>query len=399
MTFTSRTMAYAGGSALALAAVILVTVLRDKPAAGAADNSPTYSPRATSTRPSATAPVRRGRRYFQEPTDAVWKRTAATLSPEQARKMLDQDKLEITNLDLRAERAWNIINQLCRNGHSREAWNLIETAPGAVRENGLGGFFRDADLPAAELISMMITLENRERSSAYYNYWNRFTPEEFAKLDLSRFPMRNAIESDALRRSMEEMLGDVFNPNNPDASKWVRHDLIDKALQQANQGTMDYNSISGLLEKDPSKDGFTYWEVLKGATPEIRANELLGTRNFDGTDSKVIRAMTIQDPARTMELTLTPGSHEANYIHIAMRQWLEKDFGNAQAWVDQHYANFTPDQQERTAVAFVRAQVTRGEYDSAAEWATKVTSPKWKESIGYFEGQIRKNRPQPPPAN
>ena len=133
--------------------------------------------------------------------------------------------------------------------------------------------------------------------------------------------------------------------------------------------------------------------MLKNATPEIRADQLMGSRNYDGTDAMVIRAMAIQDPARTMELTLIPGTHEANYIHIAMGQWLEKDFGNAKTWVDGRYASFSPEQQERTAVAFVRAQVARGEYESAAEWGRKITSDKWRGAVSWHMNQVRMNLP------
>ena len=392
-------MVYAAGAVVVLAGAIVFTVSHDDPDTKKDDKktAATLSTRssrpAAHTRGEAAAPAHKGRRYFPDRTDAEWKRVASTLTPAQAKAMLEQDKVEVTNVDLRAERAWQIINQLCLNGHTREAWDLIETEPGGVREKGLGGFFRDADLPAGELISMMNTLQNRERSSAYYNYWSRFTPEEFSKMDLSAFTMRNRIEFGAYRRVMEDMLTDSYDAKNPEAGKWMRHDLLAMALKQSIDGTMNYAEFKGLLSKDPSKDGFTYWEVLKNATPEIRADQLMGSRNYDGTDAMVIRAMAIQDPARTMELTLIPGTHEANYIHIAMGQWLEKDFSNAKTWVDGRYASFTPEQQERTAVAFVRAQVARGEYESAAEWGRKITSDKWRGAVSWHMNQVRMNLP------
>lgn len=405
MALSTRTMVYAAGAAVVLTGAILLTVFRDEQESAKPEKStaslPTRSSRPAASRAESSAPIKKGRRYFPDRTDAEWKRAASTLTPAQAKAMLERDKLEEKNIDARAERAWQIINQLCLNGHAREAWDLIETEPGGVREKGLGGFFRDADLPAGEMIAMMNELQNRERSSAYYNYWSRFTPEEFTKMDLSAFTMRNPIEFGAYRRAMEDMLTDSYDEKNPEASKWVRHDLLAMALKQSIDGGMNYAEFKAFLAKDPSKDGFTYWEVLKGATPEIRADQLMGSRNYDGTDSMVIRAMAIQDPTKTMEMTLIPGTHEANYIHIAMGQWLEKDFGNAKTWVDGRYATFTPEQQERTAVAFVRAQVARGDYKSAAEWAQKITSPKWRGAVSWHMNEVHKNLPAAaaPPTN
>jgi len=396
---------YAGGITLVLVAAVFMG-MRGRPEAGEKEEKEKAitvtqrTPRQSMERNSSPAPLTKGRRYYPELADSSWKKMAATLTPQQAKDLLENDRLNEKNIDTRAERAWHIINQLCLNGHSREAWELIETETGTVREKALGGFFRDADLPEVELIAMMNGLTNRDKASSFYNYFSRLTPEEFAKgVDLSQFPMGSTMEMFSLRRAMEDMMVEAYDAKDPEASKEVRRDLLAKVLEQSNNGTISYQEFKNFLSKDPSKDGFTYWEVLKSATPEIRADQLQGTRNYDGTDAMVIRAMTIQDPAKTMAMTLVTDSHEANYIHIAMGQWLEKDFTNAKTWVDGHQASFTPEQQERMAVAFVRAQVARGEYDSAAEWAAKIQSPKWKGAVAWHEGQIRRNRPETVPAN
>ena len=397
---------YAGGITLVVVAAV-VMAMRGGPESGEkkeeekAITVTQRTPRQAIERNSSSpAPLTKGRRYYPELADSSWKKIAATLDPQKAKELLAYDVANEKNIDTRAERAWHIINQLCLNGYSREAWELIDQETGTVREKALGGFFRDADLPESELIAMMNGLTNRDKASSFYNYFSRFTPEDFVKgVDLSQFPMGNTTEMFSLRRAMEDMMVEAYDAKDPEASKEVRRDLLAKVLEQSNNGAISYQEFKNFLSKDPSKDGFTYWEVLKSATPEIRADQLQGTRNYDGTDAMVMRAMAIQDPEKTMAMTLVPGSHEANYIHIAMGQWLEKDYSNANKWVQSHEGSFTPDQQERTAVAFVRAQVARGEYDSAAEWAAKIQSPKWQGAVAWHVGQIRKNRPQAAPGN
>jgi len=378
MSGSSRTTySILGGGAVLTAVALVIFSHQTSPdqSGNAAPETPAARPaRATASR-SGVRPD--GRRQFADPTDGGWARIASDLKPAQAKEMLERDKLEEKNIEARSEHAWHIINQLCRNGYAREAWELIDASPGLVREKGLGGFFRDANLPEAELISMMGDLQNKDRASAYYNYWSRFSADQFARMDLSQFPMQNPVEFASFRNTMQDMLGESFDPKNPEAGKAARYDLLSLALKQANEGGMDYAEFKAFLEKDPSKDGFTYWEVMKSATPEIRESQTHGQANYTGPDAMVIRAMTMQDPEKTMAMTIVPDSHEANYVHIALGKWLENDFDNAQKWYNDHEATFTPDQLQRTAVAFVRAQVARGEYQSAAEWSAKLNTPRW----------------------
>ncbi len=349
-------------------------------------------PQRSADRPKivATAPVDKGRRYFKTPTTAEWQALAANLNPDKARELLERDRLEEKNVNVRAERAWLIINQLCKNGYTSEAWDLIEPSIGEVRSKGLGGFFRDADLPKQELLSLMETMPEKDRGPSLFGYWSRFTPEEFTKLDLTETPIRSWGENGAFRRTIEEIMAEVYDPNRPEDSKWLRHDVLVKAIEQANAGSFNYYEFKTILSKDVSKDGFTYWEAMKAVRPEIRATQLLGTENYDGPDAMVMRAMAEQDPEKTMSMTLVSGSHEANYIHIAMGQWLEKDFDNAKVWVDAHQASFTPDQQERTAVAFIRAQVARGEYEAASQWLGQIKNEKWINAVAWHRQQINR---------
>lgn len=344
------------------------------------------------------SPADTGRRYFRLPDDPEWKRLATSITPESAKALLERSKTEDTNIDVRAEKAWLVINLLCQNGFTREAWDLIDPEQGEVRNKGLGGFFRDADLPKGELLALMDVMSASDRSSSLFGYWSRFTPEEFAKLDMTETPIRSSREMGAFRRAVEEVIAQAFDPKNPEASKWIRHDALVKAVELANGGTFPYSDIKTILSKDPSKDGFAYWEAIKHVSPEIRATQTQGMNNYNGTDSMIIRAMAVQDPQRTMEMTLVPDSHESKYIHIAMGQWLEKDFTNADTWVKGRIAGFNEDQQERTAVAYIRAQVARGEYGEAESWLHYIKNDKWKDAVAWHAMEIQKHRARNAPA-
>ncbi len=355
-------------------------------------------PRLESTHVTPAAVETKGRRLHAAPQSEDWKRIADLLTPDQAREMLEKDKVDFANPLLRAERAYIIIGQLCRNGYTKEAWTLIEEEPGIVREKGLGGFFRDAQLPESEIVALLDPLQPKERAAGLLSYWSRFSAEEFAAMDLTSFQLRSPEESRAFIRTMEELMTGTVDAMNPKTGAGVRDALLSMVVRQANSGTIDYNTITTLFGKDPVKDGFAYWDVLKQVKPELRATQTKGMANYAGPDSMLIRAMAAQDPQKTLAMTMVSGSHEANYIHIALGQWVEKDPGQARTWVDQHFSAMTPDQKERVAVAFIRGQVSRGEFEDAAQWSPYITNPRWKVAVYGEEKAIAQKlgKPEPP---
>lgn len=303
----------------------------------------------------------------------------AALTPARAKELLERDRLEEKNIEVRAEKAAQIIAQLCRNGFTNEAWALIEADPGIVREKALSGFFRETTLPETEVIAKLGTLEKRERLMGLTGYWGRFEPETFARIDLGKFGLVTTEDRVALRQTFESMLAKAFDPANPDVGKLIRQDLLRSAVDQANAGTLVLGDIGKILDRDPSKDGFSYWEALERIDPALRK----GQDNLKGTDAMIIRAMVTQDPERTLNMTLIPGTPARGKGYVALEKWLTQDFKKAEEWYFRNADRADPDS---SAVAFMRASATRGDYQSALDWYAKIQSESWKNGIG---GEMR----------
>jgi hypothetical protein len=271
------------------------------------------------------------------------------------------------------------MGQLCLNGFTREAWALIESDPGIVREKALKGFFHEATLPETELISKLAALEKRERLMGLTGYWERMEPESFAHVDLGKFALNGTEDRVALRQTFESMLSKAFDPSNPDLGKLVRQDLLKFAVDQANAGVLAVSDIGKILQKDPSKDGFAYWDAMDRIDPALRKNQ----DSLMGTDAVIIQAMTTQDPERTLNMTLVEGSPARGKGYVALEKWLNQDFRKAEEWYHRNANRADPDS---SAVAFMRACATRGDYQTALDWHAKIESESWKKGIG---GEMR----------
>ena len=400
MRFPPKKLGLAGLAVIAVTVAIVAIVRKESPSAGkgaeagrggSGDMREVRGARPVLERKDiSAATAQSGRRLHASPTTGEWAKIAGTLTPAQAKAMLEKDRLEEKNVEARAQRAWLIINQLCRNGFPREAWDLIEKEEGSVRTGALGGFFRDAELPKAELLGMMDKMYSDERAASLFGYWSRFSPDEFLKVDMSEFPLRSKMEADAFRKTLSEMMAQGYDPANPALSQPIRMDLLALAAKQANAGTLNYGDFKVLLQNDPSKDGFLYWESLKQVNPEVK----VGQATFDGTDSMIIRAMAVQDGERVMNMAIVPNSQEGEYMHIALSEWLKKDYSNAERWYEGRKGSLSEEQEERVKVAFVRAEVARGEYDRASEWMAQIKSPRWSGAVWWERKEIKKRAAQ-----
>ena len=318
-------------------------------------------------------------RLYDASPDRKWSDIAATLTPERAREMLEFDKLNEPNLQVRAERAWRIINQLCQNGYSQEAWSMIDGDPGIVRQHSINGFFRDANMPKSELLGLLDSLEKKDRATGLSGYWDRFAPEEFVRLNMSEFEIRSPEEKAALRQSLEAMIGRAFDSDNPEIGKVIRQDLLNLAADQIGLGVFAYSDIGKMLGQDPSKDGFAYYEALQRVDPAYRRNQ----DTLKGTDAQVVRAMVTQDPQRTMDMTLAEGSWVKGKGYVALEKWVTMDYRAAEDW---YRRNEGKADRDSSAVAFMRACDTLGRLDEALQWYARIESQNWKNGIG---GEMR----------
>jgi pentatricopeptide repeat protein len=256
---------------------------------------------------------------------------------------------------------------------------MIEGDPGIVRQLSLNGFFRDANLPKSELIGLLDGLEKKERATGLSGYWDRFAPEEFVRLNMSEYEVRSPEEKAALRQTLEAMISRAFDQNHPETSKLIRQDLLNLAADQIGRGIFAYGDMGKILQQDPSKDGFAYYEALQRVDPEYRKNQ----DTLKGTDSQVVRAMVTQDPQRTMDMTLIEGSWVKGKGYVALEKWVTMDYRAAEEWYQRNEGKADRDS---SAVAFMRACGTLGRFEEALQWYARIESESWKNGIG---GEMR----------
>lgn len=297
----------------------------------------------------------------------------------QARELLERNQKETKNLGERADKAHAIIRRLCQNGHAREAWELIDPEYGLVRFRELEAFFQEAKLTPAEALARMGGLDGADRGSALKGYFGSFTADEFVALDLSGFNLENGRERAALISNFSDLLRAASEGDNPDDRQAAA--LLEKATRLTAENKLSLAEFGSLLSLDKSQDSFARWATVTTLPEEMKKAD----NPYEGVQAKLIREMTLEDPERLMALTMTEGTPEKRFMHIAFEKWLEADNASATQWYESRRENFSEEQNDGAAVAFLRTSVRYEEYETALKWYDRLASPAWRSAVAYVQ--------------
>jgi len=340
----------------------------------------------------AEAPVERERSKIRRPTPSTegnqTKRMSAPtgdtahpkpFDPTQARELLDRNREEIKNLNLRAEKAQSIIRLLCLNGYVAEAWELIDHEFGVVRSRELEAYFKYAAPSPAEVIARMNGLDDGDRGSALKGYLGSFTADEFAVLELNSFNFENRHERGALIRTFKDLLRAVGDEEDPVGGHALAGSLLEKAAKLTAENKLALADLGTLLDLDKSQDGFAHWAALTALPDGMRKAD----PPYTGVQAALMRKMAREDPERLMTITTTAGAPEARFMHIAFAEWLDADNASATQWYESRQESFTVGQKDCAAVAFLRACVANGEYENALKWYDTIVGAGWRSALAY----------------
>ncbi len=344
--------------------------LENRPTASSAAETSSRSGKANSTRPDSTVSAGNTPR---EPSPSE----SGPLDPQQAAALLAQNRKSEKNLTLRANRAAALIRRLCQSGYAKEAWDLIDPEYGVERNRALEAYFGSAGISAAEFSSRTTGLDTGDRSAALRGYLGQYSARELATLDLSPINFSERLEQGALIDTLNKLLSGSGENGIQDAS--TANLLLSKAAEWTGANKLRMEDFGNLLKADKNQDHFAQWAITMTLPEEMR----MADHTYNGVQPQLIRQMTREDPERMMTMAMTGGGPEERYMHIAFAEWLEADNASAKRWYDSREGSLDTEQQDRTAVAFMRYYVRYGEYERGLEWYNKISGDNWKSALAY----------------
>jgi hypothetical protein len=103
-----------------------------------------------------------------------------------------------------------------------------------------------------------------------------------------------------------------------------------------------------------------------------------------------VREEARQAPQQTIEAIVSGESQHATYwLETVMGEWMTKNAANATEWFETNRGALTPEQREPLTMAYARKAIKDGDLDTAAQWASQVSTDKNRERITKLLAEAR----------
>lgn len=304
----------------------------------------------------------------------VPKLAGAVMTPELARKLLERTKVEIKGIQDRARISSSIMMALCKQGYSAEAWELIDSNPGDLRELEIGTIFQYSLEPLNTLASKLETLvEPMERMQALRALVDQ-RPTEIINFDFSKISIMSPQDKIAIASGiMAAMKESGSTPGSIDTSEA----LLGKVVNLVNEHKLDASNLSTILNNDFSIDAFRRWEILDGLKDGIEKSEV------ERIYADVVPNMIRSDVDKTMDLiSSNPSSkYSVPIISRAITTMYEADPQYANSWVTTHLPTLDPATGQRVVVRVAQVAIKNGEFETARQWANHLLNAGVKQQV------------------
>jgi len=309
-------------------------------------------------------------------------RSGSGLTPDLAKSKMEEFFANEPNLVERTKFTNGLIQQLCLNGFSEEAFELLDPNYGMVRSNGIAALFTHADLPKSELLRRIdeISIHEGDKEGAIRGYIGRLkldelvgsiSDPEFQAVLSKGEQLAPATFSFRVAAALQVILftsKDQDAAGSPQFLKTSR-ELIEKGYLQS----LDFVKMAA---KNPSVDAFERWRQIQEVIP---AGTLTNGNAAGNPGQSLIAEMVTSDGPRTLNSLLKTEDYRS--VNSAISQWTHNDPSGATGWYESNAGQLTPDQNNAVSSAFASTALSSAEFDVARAWAEKVQDPQSKEDL------------------
>lgn len=308
------------------------------------------------------------------------KSSGSDLTPEIAKSRIEEYFAKTPDLQERAKFACDMIRQLCENGFSEEAFQILDANYGLVRENEILTLFAAADLPNSELLGRIdeVSTYKGDKRLAMKGYLNRFKLDELVRnvsdpefqAMLSR---GNKLSSYSLSAAVADAL--ELAPSKSDGATKIQ--FLDTSKELVEKGFLRPSDFLAIANESVSEDPFESWKLIQGVIPP----GTLISNDDDGADlgESLIAKMVMSDGSKTLNNLLKVEDYRS--VNHAITQWTHSDPSGATKWYESNAGRLSPNQNNAVSSAFASTALQSFEFDAARAWAEKVQDPKAKEDM------------------
>ncbi len=313
--------------------------------------------------------------------DSVASRTtgAVRMTPEMARERLSEIMANTPDITKKSAACADVISELCRNGYTNEAWDLIDSGYGTVRDSQLAAFFSGADLDNQSLLFKIEGLEKHEITLGMLGYLHRIKDDGMHdKLSSPEFQaFIDSLRAKNMLTGVDTALSVTLRTQLAESDASANRSLLESASLMNSSGLIGTYSMMDLVYRADIGDAFEKWEFVERIDPAEQEN-----RRAQNVRVRLISELVRQDAAKALGTILqTPGKQGFADLSNAMEEWMSIDADGASKWVLANRPGLHQGKQNAVANALFTKALNFGEYDTARQWAESMHDPKMKANM------------------
>lgn len=308
--------------------------------------------------------------------------------PNSAKVLISDFFSKNNNIDERAEFCSDIIANLCKNGHWQEAWEMIDSNYGKVRLAELVAYFSNSQDTPEQFFDKIKHLDQKsDLPPSLVGISMRHGPAELLGL-LTSDGFLSAVkdcDGNLMRRSVSDALSTSLQMSLYKSTDAELKNVPSAAARLHSQGYLDLNSFMVVISNEKMGDAFEKWNAVKMIDPKSKWEGDAKSQRQD-----LINSMVIEDANKTIS-RLLEDKDKLNYsdINTAISGWATMDSGGLSTWYESNQSRLDARQRDSVAAALSSAAMESSEFESAKQWAGKITDPNLRNEKLKLIGKAR----------
>lgn len=293
------------------------------------------------------------------------------VTPENALALIDDFKSRNQDMSAKTLFCSKIIRELCENGYSIEAWDIIEPGLGSVRFSQLSAFFLAAKLSTDELFDRLKTIESGGEMVSCFGYFlTRYKPSEFSDfLTSQRFKdFADSPNSKLSKDNISSSISLVLQRNLNDSPPAQVNNITNTISTMLSNGFLNPDDLLALLSKDNLGGPFVAWDLIKA----VDIKHLAVGVSRDTRDHLIAKMVYTDAPQTITKIFENGGDNFSHDIDVVISSWANIDSEGATSWYTQNLQSLTTQQRGAVAFAFSKAAMSSLEFNGAEQWALQI---------------------------
>lgn len=293
------------------------------------------------------------------------------LSLEEAKDLLDRAAKQISNVDKRTVVFSLVVRCLCKQGKFNDAWSIISSDPGHVRQGQLNSFFSClSELPSSQISAFLQQVSDKEEREHAVAGLIGTKPELLGDPAFYQNIQVDGGDDSGITTAVRIMMASEI-------TALQKEELLNSTIKLAAFGKLHAVSLLHILDSHESFDAFAKWDAVskyRNAFPDSEEEEIL---------SGLAKRLVNENLEKAMGILCNDPSTKYSYriLSAAVTEMYRTIPSNANAWMTKNLDGIDPATAQRITSCLAQTANQNLEFETSRMWANKILNAEVRQQL------------------